>query len=156
MQTMTTPTINRSAPTTTTAVIIAFVSEPSRTLPLLGIDVVEPTVVVRVVRNAEEDVDRVELVADVDTVLDNGDDVDVEEDVDVVELTSEVRRDVDDDDEEDVGVVEVTVRVVDDVDVVLAAESPMQETATSSWCPQLCTPHAPCEHSPTCLSVPSH
>jgi len=72
----------------------------------------------------------VELVADVDTVLDNGDDVDV------VELTSEVRRDVDDD-EEDAGVVEVTVHVVDDVDVVLAAESPVQETATSSWCPQL-------------------
>jgi len=119
-----------------------------------------------------DDVDMVELrevVDDVGEVSDKdvvGLEVDTEDDVDAVdreEVTELVEMTVKRCDEvnvpvdvsEDINVVKVVFGDEDDTKLVLVVdESPTQEIATSSWCPQSRTPHPLCEHSPMCLSVP--
>jgi len=107
-----------------------------------------------------DEVDEVELagvLSDIDVVsdkdllglkVDNEDDVDAvkvrrdcEDVIDVAEMTVSGDDEVDvvPDVREDVDVVGLKVNACNDDDVnfvVVAGESPMQETATSSWCPQ--------------------
>jgi len=124
------------------------------------------------VSDRSDDVDIVELrevVDDVGEVSDKdvvGLEVDIEDDINAVdreEVTELVEMAVKRCDEvnvpvdvsEDINVVKVVFVNEDDTKLVLVVDdSPTQEIATSSWCPQSRTPHPLCEHSPMCLSVP--
>jgi len=121
-----------------------------------------------------DDVDIVELREVVDDVgevglsdknvvgleIDTEDDVDAVDREEVTELVEMAVKRCDEvnvpvDVSEDIDVVKVDFGDEDDTKLVLVVdESPTQEIATSSWCPQSRTPHPLCEHSPMCLSVP--